>query len=284
VALATSARSRGVAGETRFARIERDGSFELADVPSGDYVLQALGERGPGVPPEFGAEYITVAEVDTPPVTIRTAVGATLEGRFVTEGRRPLPLRVQVLHAAPLDADRSPPDGRGPEGLAVHDDGRFYLTGLFGSMRLTYPAPAGWYLKSLTIAGVDVTDEAYDFGFGDEIISGAEIVLSDTGARIVGSAVDLSDRPATEFAVVAFSANRTHWFTGSRHVRWATAGPNGSFEVDGLPPGEYFVSALDALPPGDWQPDALEALVQRATRVTAREGQAHTIALRLNRR
>jgi hypothetical protein len=284
VALATSARSRGVVGEPRFARIERDGSFELADVPSGDYVLQALGERGPGVPPEFGTEYITVAEVDTPPVTIRTAVGATLEGRFVTEGRRLLPLRVQVLHAAPLDADRSPPDGRGPEGLAVHDDGRFYLTGLFGSMRLTYPAPAGWYLKSLTIAGVDVTDEAYDFGFGDEIISGAEIVLSDTGARIGGSAFDLSDRPATEFAVVAFSANRTHWFTGSRHIRWATAGPNGSFEVDGLPAGEYFVAALDALPPGDWQPDALEALVQRATRVTAREGQVYTIALRLNRR
>ena len=284
VALATSARSRGIASEPRFARIERDGSFELDDVPSGDYVLQALGERGPGVPPEFGSEYITVAEVDTPPVMIRTAVGATLEGRFVTEGRRPLPLRVQVLHAAPIDADRSPPDGRGPEGLAVHDDGRFYLTGLFGSMRLTYPALAGWYLKSLTIAGVDVTDSAFDFGFGDEIVSGAEIVLSDTGARIAGSAFDQSDRPASEFAVVAFSANRTHWFTGSRHIRWATAGPNGSFEVDGLPPGEYFVAALDALPPGDWQPDALDALVQRAIRVTVREGQVHTTTLRLNRR
>ena len=284
VALATSARSRGIAGEPRFARIERDGSFELDDVPSGDYVLQALGERGPGVPPEFGSEYITVAEVDTPPVTIRTTVGATLEGRFLTEGRRPLPLRVQVLHAAPIDADRSPPDGRGPEGLAVHDDGRFYLTGLFGSMRLTYPALAGWYLKSLTIAGVDVTDSAYDFGFGDEVVSGAEIVLSDTGARIAGSAFDQSDRPATEFAVVAFSASRTHWFTGSRHVRWATAGANGSFEVDGLPPGEYFVAALDALPPGDWQPEALEALVQRAIRVTVREGQVQTTTLRLNRR
>jgi len=284
VALATSARSRGVAAEPRFARVEPDGSFELADVPSGDYVLQALGERGPGVLPEFGSEYIAVAETDTPPVTIRTAVGATLEGRFVTESRTSLPLRAQVLHAAPLDADRSPPDGRGPEGLAVHDDGRFYLTGLFGSMRLTYPSPSGWYLKSVTIGGVDVTDQAFDFGFGDETVSGAEIVLSNTGARIVGSAADSSDRPATEFAVVAFSANRANWFTGSRHIRWATAGSNGSFEVDGLPPGEYFVAAMNALPPGDWQPETLEALVQRATRVTAREGQSHTITLRLNRR
>ena len=46
----------------------------------------------------------------------------------------------------------------------------------------------------------------------------------------------------------------------------------------------HFVAALDALPPGDWQPEALEALVQRATRVTAREGQVHTTTLRLNRR
>lgn len=284
VALATSARSRSVAAEPRFARIERNGSFELADVPSGDYVLQALGERGPGVPPEFGSEYITVGETDAPPVTIRTAMGATLEGRFVTEGRTPLPLRAQVLHAAPLDTDRSPPDGRGPEGLAVHDDGRFYLTGLFGSMRLTYPALSGWYLKSLTIGGLDVTDQAFDFGFGNETVSGAEIVLSTAGARVTGSAADLSDRPATEFAVVAFSTNRANWFIGSRHIRWATAGPNGSFEVDSLPPGEYFVAAMNALPPGDWQPETLETLVQRASRVSVREGQAYMMTLRLNRR
>src|SRR5688572_2673093 len=285
VTLAVSARSGSVAPEPRFARIEPDGSFELADVPSGDYVLQALGDRSPGVAPEFGAEYITVAEHNAPPVTIRTTVGATLEGHFTSEGRTTIPLRAQALHAAPLDVDRGPPGGRGPEGLAVHDDGRFYLTGLFGPMRLTYPAPAGWYLTSITIGGIDVTDQSFDFGFGDQVISDADIVLANTGARIAGTVSDAADRRVTEFAVVAFSANRAHWFAGSRYVRWAATTPNGSFDVGDLPPGDYLVAAVDALPPGDWQAlDGLDALVPRATRVTLTEGQARTITLPLTRR
>jgi hypothetical protein len=285
VVLTVSARSGSVAPEPRSIRIGDDGSFELPDVPPGDYVLQALGDRGPGVAPEFGSEYITVAEHNAPPVTIRTTTGATLEGRFTSESRATIPLRAQALHAAPLDADRSPPDGRGPEGLAVHDDGRFYLTGLFGPMRLTYPAPSGWYLKSMMIGGIDVTDQSFDFGFGDQVISDADIVLSNTGARIDGTVSDVADRRVREFAVVAFSANRAYWFAGSRYVRWAATTPNGSFDVGDLPPGDYLVAAVDALPPGDWQAlDGLDALVPRAMRVTLREGEARSITLPLTRR
>jgi len=285
VVLTVSARSGSVAPEPRFVRIGSDGSFELPDVSPGDYVLQALGDRGPGVAPEFGSEYITVAEHNAPPVTIRTTTGATLEGRFTSEGRTTIPLRAQTLHAAPLDVDRSPPDGRGPEGLAVHDDGRFYLTGLYGPMRLTYPAPAGWYLKSITIGGIDVTDQSFDFGFGDQIISDADIVLSNTGARIEGTVSDVAGRRVREFAVVAFSATRTHWFAGSRYVRWATTTPNGSFDVGDLPPGDYLVAAVDTLPPGDWQAlDGLDSLVPGAARVTLKDGEARTITLPLTRR
>jgi hypothetical protein len=285
VTLNTSARSGSVAAEPRIARIERDGSFSLADIPPGDYVLHAIGERAPGVPPEFGSEYITVGEQDAPPLTIRTTPGAMLEGRFVAEGRATLPLGAQVLHASPVDGDRSPPDGRGPEGLAVHDDGRFYLTGLYGPMRLTYPAPSGWYLKAVTIGGVDVTDRTFDFGFTEETFSDAEVLLSNAGARLTGSVTDAARRRATEFVVLAFSTNRANWYTGSRHLKRAVTGENGSFDADGLPPGEYFVAAIDALPRGDWQsPDALDILVQRAERVTVTEGQERTMTLALIRR
>jgi len=285
VALNVSARSGSVSAEPRVARIERDGSFSLADIPPGDYVLHAIGERAPGVAPEFGSEYITVGDQDAPPLTIRTTPGATLEGRFVAEGRTTLPLLAQVLHASPVDGDRSPPDGRGPEGLAVHDDGRFYLAGLYGPMRLTYPAPSGWYLKAVTIGGVDVTDRTFDFGFVEETFPNAEVVLSSAGARITGSVTDAARRRATEFVVLAFSTSRVNWYTGSRHLKRAVTGEGGSFDVDGLPPGEYFVAAIDALPRGDWQSaEALDLLVQRAERVTLNEGQERTMTLPLTRR
>jgi hypothetical protein len=285
VALNVSARSGSVSAEPRVARIERDGSFSLADIPPGDYVLHAIGERAPGVAPEFGSEYITVGDQDAPPLTIRTTPGATLEGRFVAEGRTSLPLLAQVLHASPVDGDRSPPDGRGPEGLAVHDDGRFYLAGLYGPMRLTYPAPSGWYLKAVTIGGVDVTDRTFDFGFVEETFPNAEVVLSSAGARITGSVTDAARRRATEFVVLAFSTSRVNWYTGSRHLKRAVTGEGGSFDVDGLPPGEYFVAAIDALPRGDWQSaEALDLLVQRAERVTLNEGQERTMTLPLTRR
>jgi Carboxypeptidase regulatory-like domain len=284
VTLRVAQRSGSVMPDPRLAPIESDGSFELADIPPGDYVLQAVGERALGNPAEFASEYVTVAETDSPPLTIKTSVGATLDGRFVADGQASLPMRAQVIHASPIDVDRSPPGGRGPEGLAVYDDGRFYLTGLYGPMRLTYPAPSGWYLKSVTIGGVDVTDQPFDFGFGDDIFPDAQIALSTSGARIAGSMVNGSGKPVTATAV-AFSVNRANWFIGSRHVKRSTADANGSFDVNGLPPGEYFVAAVDVVGPGDWQaPDALEALVSRATRVTVREGQVRTLDLRLTRR
>jgi hypothetical protein len=110
-------------------------------------------------------------------------------------------------------------------------------------------------------------------------------VLSNAGARIRGSLADASDTRAPEFLVIAFSTNRANWFPGSRHIKRAETGPNGSFDVDALPPGEYYVAALDTLPPGEWQsPERLGALLQQAVRVAVGEGQARTLTLRLNAR
>ena len=66
VSLGVSRQSGSVAPRPRFVQIGDKGEFELADVPPGDYVLQALGDPGPGMPREFGAEYITVADHDPP--------------------------------------------------------------------------------------------------------------------------------------------------------------------------------------------------------------------------
>jgi hypothetical protein len=286
VSLGISQRSGAIAPDPRFTPIEPDGSFDLTDVAAGDYVLQALGDPSIGTPREFGSEFVTVADSDPPSITIRTSIGATLEGRFLVEGVLEPPMRAYSLHASPADLDRSPPGGRGPSGLAIHDDGRFSLTGLFGPMRLTAPeAMPGWYLKSVMIGGVDVTDSSYDFGRAGTDVPEAQVVLSNAGASIAGSILDGVGRRATAAIVVAFSVNRSNWFDGSRHIKQSASGPNGSFDVTGLPPGEYFVAAVDAAgASGVPTPESFESLVQGSVRVTVRDGQSQTIELRLIRR
>jgi hypothetical protein len=153
-------------------------------------------------------------------------------------------------------------------------------------MRLTAPNTLpGWYLKSVTIGGVDVTDTLYDFGGAEATVADAQVVLSSAGAGIAGSIETRPGARAAAATVVAFSTSRDNWFDGSRHVKRVPSGPNGSFDVTGLPPGEYYVAAVDADSPLDLQaPETLESLVSRAVRVTAREGAVSTVALTLIRR
>jgi hypothetical protein len=286
VSLGISQRSGVVAPEPRIVPIGPDGAFELTDVAAGDYVLQTLGEPGAGTSREFGSEFVTVADRDPPPVTIRTSVGTTLEGRFVVEGTLEPPMRAYSLHASPTDLDRSPPGGRGPAGLAIHDDARFALTGLFGPMRLTAPeALPGWYLKSVMIGGVDITDSSFDFGRAGTDVPEAQVVLSNAGASIAGSILDGPAPRTTAATVVVFSVNRSNWFDQSRHIKQSASGPDGSFDVTGLPPGEYFVAAVDATgASGAPTPESFESLVPGSVRVTVRDGQSQTITLRVNRR
>ena len=196
------------------------------------------------------------------------------------------PLRALAIHASAADLDRGPRNGRGPEGLAVHDDGRFYLTGLHGPMRFSATSlPSRWYLKSVTIAGSDVTDAPFDFGSNEQTLSDAAIVLSTEGATIAGVVTDGPNTRASNCVAVAFSTSRDTWFNGSRLVKQRRSEANGSYTIEGLPPGEYWVAAVDRLDPGNWlTPDNLDALVPSAARVTVLEGQVLSTDLRLLRR
>jgi hypothetical protein len=276
----------GITTEPVTTRVNADGTFELTGVPPGSYVVHAIGEAGFGRAPQFGVASVVVDARDPGPVTVQASAGTTLEGRFIVEGVTEPPLRALAIHASTADLDRGPRAGRGPEGLAVHDDGRFYLTGLHGPMRFSATSlPSGWYLKSVTIAGSDITDMPFDFGSSDRTLSDAEIVLSKEGATIGGVVTDGPSTRAANFVAVAFSTSRETWFNGSRHVKQRRSEAHGSYSIDGLPPGEYWVAAVDRLEPGNWlTPENLDALVSWATRVTVREGQVLSTDLRLFRR
>ena len=52
---------------------------------------------------------------------------------------------------------------------------------------------------------------------------------------------------------------------------------NGKFQIRGLPPGEYFLSAIDPAEPGEWfEPAFLDQHRAGAARLTIGEGQTKT--------
>jgi hypothetical protein len=299
VRLFASQRSAALATEPRTTRIGPDGTFSLANIPPGDYVVQANGEAGPGRPAEFGVEFLTVKDGDPAPLVIRTASRAVLSGRVTVEGD-PAPVEQTPagipanrqpyaglsLRVHPTDLDRSPESGNGVASLAVSSDGTFYINGLVGPARLALAtAPAGFYLKSILVDGVDMIEAPFDFGSAGGEFTGAEIVLSRGGA-IEGRISPERAGVMRDSTVVVFSADRARWGAGSQHVKVVRAARDGAFRVDALPPGSYLIAAVEGPPPGggDWRSrDALEPVAPGATRVSVRESETATITLRVAR-
>jgi hypothetical protein len=288
--LIASQRSGAIAIEPRQATAASgDGSFTVPNVPPGDYVIQALKPRSREANPEFGTQFVTVTDSDPKPVSIRTSVGSTLDGRIVIDGTASSQTTRPTLMPMPADFDSAPIIGPGTFSMSEYGDGMFSMAGLFGPTRFRLGGSEGWYLKSLLIGPVDVTDTPFDFGLASQTIAGAEVVLSNVGAVIAGHVTDGRSMPISSYSVIVFSTDRTKWFANSRFLKFAKPSQDGGFEVVGLPPGEYWIAAVDSIQGnqsfGEWEkPEVLEALSTRAQRVTLAERERYMTILRLIRR
>ncbi len=282
VLLAPSHRSGAVLVDARHAPVDDDGAFAIPNVAPGDYVLQAVGARTFGRPAELGIEYVAVGNDDPAPAFIQTSVGSTVEGRMVLEGDR-FDLGRFSLTAHAVNPDYEPPASRGVVASALSSEGRVWLSGLVGPVRFALQAPANWYLKSVVIAGVDVTDTPFHFGPDAQTYRDAEFVVSNRGATVIGRVTDADGASVGGYAIVMFPTAPDQWFAASRYMRHTRAGHDATFTVSGMPPGDYWIAALNT--PGstfDWlDPIFLHRLASRAARLTLDEGAHAAVTLRL---
>ena len=268
-----------VSGEST-AATGGDGTFVLSNVPPGDYRLQVWGVQGPGGVPEFAAMPVTVSGQDLAGLVVTTLPGATARGRVIfEEGSRPdarLFVRaVTTVAGAPTFANTS---------VGVQPDLTFELRGL--SERQTFRLgllPEGWFLKSVTHDGVDITDAGYDFKPGQQV-SGVEIVLTRRATTLTGSVQDANGAPIGDYTVVAFAADSAKWGYQTRFVRSARPDQQGGFSIRALPPGDYLVVALEYVETGqEFDPEQLQRWKSLGVPVTLAEGEAKTVTLKLAR-
>lgn len=168
---------------------------------------------------------------------------------------------------------------------AIAADGSFRIDGLvpghyyLGVQQLL----SDWSLKSVTIAGRDVTDLPFDFdGAGD--VDEVLVELTNRSSELSGTVSDADARPAVDYTVVAFAADARFWAPFSRRIQASQSSQDGRFVMRGLPAGDYLLVALDDVEPGAWvEPAFLETLRANAQRAHLGEAEHKTQDLRVRR-
>jgi hypothetical protein len=271
-------------------QVRADGSFQLAGVPPGDYVLD-VQQRPQNIRNlqdvnlaqlEFASLPLTVSgDIDN--LTIVTTAGVSVAGRVAFEGQTSAPRsNMQVTAIAAPGTSSSPVAAMAARVLGggrVNQDGTFELRGIAGARIIRVQGmPPGWALKSVMVEGVDVTDKGFEFRPGNNV-SGVVITLTNRLTEITGAVRDARGQPIADYVLVAFPEDTSLWGAQSRYVQTTRPNQNGEFTITGLPPGRYLAVAVPALETGSQSdPAVLEQLRRSATTFSLADGQT----LRLN--
>ena len=274
-------------------QVRPDGSFQLANVPPGDYVLEVQQRpqnirnlQDLSLPQlEFAWLPLNVSGGDIDNINIVTTPGVTVSGRVVYEGQNAPRSGLQIL-AVPPAGGSSPIsmliNSKALGSGRVNQDGTFELRGIAGPQMIRLQGtPVGWALKSITVEGMDITDTAFEFKPGHNV-AGLIVTLTDRLSEITGSVRDSRGQPVGDYVLVAFSDDAKLWGTQSRHVQTTRPNQNGTFSVKGLPPGRYLAAVLPALENGlQNDPAVLEQLRSRARSFSLAEGQLLNLNLEM---
>ena len=211
----------------------------------------------------------------TIPLTLRLQSPLVFSGRVRFIGRtRPPP----DLTSVRLNLDQ---DGWKPTTVDLGADGTFARSVLPGTYQIggfVPDAASTWELRSAVKDGRDLLDTPLEFSVSTGSITDVELTFSDQHTHLSGVVTVATGTPLAACYVIAFPGDRALWpASGSAYYRRLTyrrPATNGRFVFESLPPGDYFLGVVPHLDPIGWRtPEFLESLVERATRVTLREGE-----------
>jgi hypothetical protein len=256
----------GVGGVTR-----SDGTFTLADVAPGRYILKA-SLRGDG-PDESAAMPVTVDGNELTGITLVTGRPATLRGTIVADAgvSRALPPRLTVAAFSARETGMVLDSGDGP---------KFEIGSLSEPFRLTVDGlPEDWAVRSITVNDADALDDTIELSSNQQAI--ARVVVTDRLTAVSGVATAADATTTRE--IVVFPENSAKWGHRTRYIRRVEADASGSFRIVGLPPGErYLAYATDYLEDGEHlDPEFLTSIRNVAVPFSLEDGERRALDLKV---
>jgi hypothetical protein len=279
---ASSAAGRGVLLQQGGGggRIDQTGAFAVSNVAPGRYQLQARSRGGEG---ELAKMDLAVGVEDVSGLTMVTAPGAVVTGTAVSDTGEPFDFAPQQLQIAARVAslDAQGPGGGGAARVAAN--WTFELRGLTDARLFRVNAPQGWTLKSVSLAGQDITDVPTELPPG-QTVGGMQIVLTKKTTTLSGAVADARGEPLLDATVVVFPADDKLWTFQSRFIRAARPDQEGTYRLSGLPPGsDYLIVAVQGLEDGQaGDPEFLATVKDAATKFTLAEGETKAVDVKLS--
>jgi protocatechuate 3,4-dioxygenase beta subunit len=225
------------------ANTGRDGRFEFTGVVPGSYRIQSDASAtfvsfdpqagAPGRPETlFARTVIAVTDSDIDDLTVPVTKGAEIAGRITGAGDASKRLSIALVAA---DLSR-------PADAMAHADAagnfNFHNVPLETYQLLVGGLPDGAYVKSVTFAGQDVTNQNLDLtsGAGGKL----EITLSPDAGEVTGTVRNAKGDPMPGALVQI-------WPADGESAKSVKADDSGAFRFQSLPPADYRVAAWENL-------------------------------------
>ena len=281
---------------------DSDGRWWIEGVPDGNYTISVDPPYEPPFEPSAPGEdqepkprkrnsqrflpketEITVAGSDLAGVAIELAEGASVSGTVeVPQGPESETGYLIVKYVYEGQADKSYGNEvmvrNGTFMIEPLRPGKIYLTS--GGSSMGVGAPSKYYVKSITLNGVDLTQKPLTVENGQAVTNVRIVLGSDLGQAKV-QVVDSAGKPFPAKSLLIVSANPSQWSFVSQSFNEVTD-VNGMVSFSGAP-GEYLVIVAGA--DDSWPPnlEAIGARAETARRIKILPGDNKMITVTVNR-
>jgi hypothetical protein len=261
------------------------GRFALLGVPAGEYVLTHANRFlssaiQQGTPAYWISQRVTVGADDLSDLAVALRPALRIEGRIEYQGGSNPPAGSGIAFETPFGEPgqffAEVTRGATPTFSSVAAGGQYIA-------RPQALGGGGWFVHSVTLAGKDITERAFDV---QADTTSLVVTFTDRPSKVSGTVTDERGAASPGAVVLVFPSDPQRWSgygASPRTLISASTTRSGAYTTDHLPPGDYYAIAIGDDDLDGWRdPATLEKLANQATRLTVAAGDsAKTLDLRV---